>query len=53
MRRWAYSVIFSIHWLFSFRMTSEPQRSQTPLTTSSLASTHLQEVHQFTGMVVL
>ena len=53
MRRWAYSVIFSIHWDFSLRMTGEPQRSHTPSTTSSLASTHLQEVHQFTGMVVL
>ena len=53
MSFWAYSVIFSIHWLFSFRMTGAPQRSHTPSTTSSLASTHLQEVHQFTGMVVL
>ncbi len=53
MRRWAYSVILSIHWLFSLRMTGEPQRSHTPSTTSSLASTHLQEVHQFTGIVVL
>ena len=40
----------SIHWLFSLRMTAEPQRSHTPSTTSSLASTHLQLVHQFTGM---
>ena len=47
MSFWAYSVIFSIHWLFSFRMTGAPQRSHTPSTTSSLASTHLQEVHQF------
>ena len=53
MSRWAYSVILSIHWLFSLRMTALPHRSQTPSTTSSLASTHLQEVHQFTGMVVL
>ena len=53
MSFWAYSVIFSIHWLFSLRMTGAPQRSHTPSTTSSLASTHLQEVHQFTGMVVL
>ena len=53
MSRWAYSVIFSIHWDFSLRMTAEPQRSHTPSTTSSLASTHLQEVHQFTGMVAL
>ena len=46
-------VMRSIHWLFSLRTTSLPQRSHTPLTTSSLASTHLQLVHQFTGMVVL
>ena len=45
MSRWAYSVIFSIHWLFTLWTTSLPQRSHTPLTTSSLASTHLQEVH--------
>ena len=43
----------SIHWLFSLRMTSLPQRSQTPFTTSSLARTHLQLVHQLTGIVVL
>ena len=42
-----------VHWLFSLRITGEPQRSQPPSTTSSLASTHLQEVHQFTGMVLL
>ena len=33
--------------------TSLPQRSHTPSTTSSLASTHLQLVHQLTGIVVL
>ena len=46
--RWAYSVIFSIHWLLTLCTTSPPQRSHTPPTTSSLASTTLQEVHQLT-----
>ena len=53
MRRWAYSVIFSIHWLLSRRTTGLWQRSQTPSTTSSLAKTHLQEVHQFTDISFL
>ena len=41
-------VIFSIHWLLTRWTTSLPQRSHTPLTTSSLARTHLQPVHQLT-----
>ena len=49
----AYLVMPSIHWLFSLRTTGEPQRSHTPSTTSSFASTHLQLVHQLTGIVVL
>ena len=49
----AYFVMRSIHWLFSLRMTGAPQRSHTPSTTSSFASTHLQLVHQLTGIVVL
>ena len=49
----AYSVIFSIHWLFTLRTTSAPQRSQTPFTTSSLASHTLQEVHQLMGISLL
>ena len=53
MRRSAYLVMASIHWLFSLRMTSPPQRSHTPSTTSSLARTILQRVHQFTGMEAL
>ena len=43
----AYSVIFNIHWLFTLRTTSEPHLSQTPFTTSSLASPTLQEVYRF------
>ena len=53
MSRSAYLVMASIHWDFSLRITGLPQRSQTPSTTSSLARTHLQEVHQFTGMDAL
>ena len=53
MSRSAYLVMASIHWLFSLRMTSPPQRSQTPSTTSSLARTILQLVHQLTGMEAL
>ena len=49
----AYSVIFSIHWLFTLRTTGAPHRSQTPFTTSSLASPTLQEVHQLMGISVL
>ena len=48
IRRSAYSVIFSIHWLLTLWTTSLPHRSQTPPTTSSLASTTLQLEHQFT-----
>ena len=44
----AYSVILSIHCDLTLWTTSLPQRSQTPLTTSSLARTHLHEVHQLT-----
>ena len=35
-------------WLLTRCTTSLPQRSHTPLTTSSLANTHLQPVHQLT-----
>src|SRR5262249_5813615 len=52
-RRSAYFVIRSIHWLSSFLVTSVPQRSHRPLTTSSLAIPVLQLGHQFTGMKVL
>ena len=53
MSRSAYLVMASIHWLFSLRMTWPPQRSHTPSTTSSLARTILQLVHQLTGMEAL
>src|SRR5215831_10017144 len=52
-RRSAYFVMRSIHWLSSFFVTSVPQRSHLPLTTSSLAMPVLQLGHQFTGMNVL
>ena len=46
-------IIFNIHWDLTLWTTSPPQRSQTPPTTSSFASTHLQEVHQLTFISLL
>ena len=43
----------SIHWDFTLRTTSPPQRSQRPPTTSSLAKPTLQEVHQLMGISIL
>ena len=46
--RWAYSVIRKYHWVSSRLVTTAPQRSQTPPTTCSLASTVWSLGHQLT-----
>src|SRR5262249_27561134 len=51
--RSAYFVMRSIHWFISFFVTSVPQRSQRPFTTSSLEMPVLQLGHQLIGMNVL
>ncbi len=46
--RWAYSVILKYHWVSCRLVTTEPQRSHSPATTCSLASTVWSCGHQLT-----
>ena len=50
MNKSAYAVIFNIHCLKFFLVTSAPQRSHLPFTTSSFASPVLHDGHQLIGI---